>query len=864
MKYQWSYSKVKEFAEKLDRLRSSLTLATVLACHSSTAEDNAEILAHVKEIQRGHQDSRHEVYNVFLSEAVSNGITDGAQGSTSESFPGLQNEVQSCIRELLALRRAISSHQDGQSREFEILRWLDFRQALWRYDEVEKAYDRTYRWIFEDSENHKEWDDFCGHLRSDTIHPYFINGKAGSGKSTLMKHIYGHKKTNTCLREWAGNTEPLKLHYFFWNIGTTLQKSYSGMLRAFLHTVLDLHPELIPAVLPKQYHNWQGLATDSIEAQPTYVELKKAFEIMIERCHYLKLAIFVDGIDEFEGDHRDMSLFLRSLSSNRVKVVISSRPLNSCLEAFADCPTLRLQHVTREDMLVFVQGELSNHHLMIRLEQNFPDTAPQLVIDIIHKAEGVFLWVKLVVRLLIHGLENGDILEELQAKLDALPCDLRDLYKRMFGRLGLEYQKQSALLFRLKEQWSDTAPDHALPGAVLWYAVNSPLTVHQQPLGCIPGSTYNFNMCSLAKRIQSRCCGLLELRHAQKRLDGSFDFEALWPSASLTQVEEVTVSYLHRTVQEFITWEEIWQDICALTNDSEYSIRGRLISACISITKLAPDLHNHASMWYVDTTTHLCREIVETQPQAVYEYLMDMECTFSAIHARAKLSRNKSTISDAEYTQHWSSNSYRVPFEISGAVRPNHISTSIYTYAANRGLFFHLLSVPGDMSQLSRCALVIHALSSWLERTDSPQRAPSIAHRSRTMEQLLTTVINPEAKICYSSLWREALKVCDMIKTQGRLLEVAMLLRIFLSTAQCPWSLWRQTLSHTSHDPISLLRTLRENLGKSGEEELAPLVNEIERLIVLRKSAQPKSNSERNHSRAQRRRAKKLAKRSAG
>jgi ABC-type lipoprotein export system ATPase subunit len=33
--------------------------------------------------------------------------------------------------------------------------------------------------------------------------PYFIQGKAGSGKSTLMKYVLWHKRTTAKLARWS-------------------------------------------------------------------------------------------------------------------------------------------------------------------------------------------------------------------------------------------------------------------------------------------------------------------------------------------------------------------------------------------------------------------------------------------------------------------------------------------------------------------------------------------------------------------------------------------------------------------------------------------------------------------------------------
>ena len=96
------------------------------------------------------------------------------------------------------------------------------------------ACQKTFQWIFEkpnDSTAHN-WDDFAAHLSQQGVtSPYFINGKAGSGKSTLMKFIVGNPKTKKALAQWAENRELMIVKYFFWNLDTDLQKTSTGMLR---------------------------------------------------------------------------------------------------------------------------------------------------------------------------------------------------------------------------------------------------------------------------------------------------------------------------------------------------------------------------------------------------------------------------------------------------------------------------------------------------------------------------------------------------------------------------------------------------------------------------------------------------------
>lgn len=293
-----------------------------------------------------------------------------------------------------------------------------------------------------------------------------------------MKFVRDHAKTKEALKQWAGTNELLVLHFFFWSLGSSLQKTHVGMLRGLLLAALNEHPELILTAFPELYYKWKDSDSDTI---PEDIEIKFAFQRMIENSQYLRLAIFVDGIDEFQGDCREMSRFL--LASHNTKLVLSSRPLNSCLESLAGCPTLKLQDLARGDMETLVHGELSSHRMMKSLIQQFPIQGSQFGSQVVARADGVFLWVKLVMILLIDNLENGDDLKELARRLTAFPSDLRDLYRRMFENIDEQYQKESAMFFYLKEKWPAIAQDQALPGLVVWYTINNADAVFKGDVG---------------------------------------------------------------------------------------------------------------------------------------------------------------------------------------------------------------------------------------------------------------------------------------------------------------------------------------------------------------------------------------------
>lgn len=116
----------------------------------------------------------------------------------------------------------------------------------------------SYGWIFheprkpEDGGKYRDvnkeqgalWDDFGAWLESGQG-LYWINGKAGSGKSTLMNYICRHDRKSEYLKEWRPDRLLLTPSYFFWAAGSMLQKSIEGLLRSLIYQMLTECRELV-------------------------------------------------------------------------------------------------------------------------------------------------------------------------------------------------------------------------------------------------------------------------------------------------------------------------------------------------------------------------------------------------------------------------------------------------------------------------------------------------------------------------------------------------------------------------------------------------------------------------------------------
>ena len=333
------------------------------------------------------------------------------------------------------------------SKEQHILGGLHFWAMRIREASITEAHARTFEWIFEDQPvlrprvKFKEW-------LSDGNGIYWIAGKAGSGKSTLMKYLVSEPRTESILQTWAGNEALVVAKFFFWNAGDVMQKSQEGLLRSLLHEVLSQCPQLIESVCPSRWRNSDLYDTHS---EPwTLHELVESFALL-SRIPDLssKFCFFIDGLDEYQGDHCGLIQTVRRLAtSSSIKICLSSRPWEEFTDAFGSDKdrTIMLQDLTRRDIQLYVHDALKQHHHFAKLEEADPRWN-ELVEELEDRAQGVFLWVTIVVRSLLRGLTHADDVSDLQRRLREFPAELDSFFQHIFDSIDPFYREQTAQLF---------------------------------------------------------------------------------------------------------------------------------------------------------------------------------------------------------------------------------------------------------------------------------------------------------------------------------------------------------------------------------------------------------------------------------
>jgi hypothetical protein len=433
----------------------------------------------------------------------------------------------------------LSSLGETQWVEIRLVQSLRFSSMDDRHFEIPEAHQRTFRWIFSPShQTGGNWSNFVEWLERGTG-LYWINGKAGSGKSTLMRYIFDTQQTRRHLQTWSKEIQLEIAAFFFWNTGSPDQRSQVGLFRSLLYQALYKRPDLVRHIFPRQWAEASSaLSCDTpLEMAWSLRVLKAAFKRWIDFAPAAsKFCFFIDGLDEYEGDKEEMAEFFKSISSSlmpHIKICVSGRPLVEFDEAFDGLPSLRLQDLTFPDITAYAESELAGNRRMHFLPEK--ERAP-LVFEIVNKAAGVFLWVTLVVRLLLSGLRNRDGIYDLRRRLQELPSGLSALYSHMLNNVEPLYQEQASQTFRIYEAMAHVEDVTNLHFQLAISA--TPESISSTSWSPMVEGEIMRRCESLDIHLKTRCGGLLEIHDTN--------------TGPLSKV-----NYLHRTVKEFLDTPEV-------------------------------------------------------------------------------------------------------------------------------------------------------------------------------------------------------------------------------------------------------------------------------------------------------------------
>ncbi|KAI1377936.1 hypothetical protein F4677DRAFT_458675 [Hypoxylon crocopeplum] len=450
-------------------------------------------------------------------------------------------------------------------RQIAILQSIQYPRMYYRFDNVETAHRKTFEWLLHstascednrqledtaredesrfsivsgaatrDQARYQKHKEFVSWLQGEYSPPsananspgtaqkgniFHIAGKPGAGKSTLMKYLCENQATSNYLKAWSGEKH--------------LIKNRAGLINCLLYQLLKAAPALIPIA--------EWTSNDINPASFNYSGSEALDHLLGD-----------NGLDEFKGSPFELIRKIiewAAFNPADLKICVSSREWNEFEVGFKGYPNLRIQEWTRDDIGTFVTDRFDEIY-DFSTSGNKQDLDP-LAKAIIDKAEGVFLWVRVVLAAIEQGVLNCDDIYDLKRKVAAFPSELNDLYQHLFDSIP-EYDRRKALEALIFTHYDSTAmPQTLLRYKFLGDLAKDPDFAVKLPTEPLPEEELNRSLEIASRQINGRCKGFLEVV----------------PATRETHRGDESVQFMHSTVAEFLRQTHVRKSIKSYIGD---------------------------------------------------------------------------------------------------------------------------------------------------------------------------------------------------------------------------------------------------------------------------------------------------------
>ncbi|KAE9966187.1 hypothetical protein EG328_009103 [Venturia inaequalis] len=416
---------------------------------------------------------------------------------------------------------------------------LRFDQIDNRRENIKTGIRNTCEWL-RDDKAYIDW------LNADEYYKnygfFWIKGKPGCGKSTLMKFVF----TRVNLLK-----DTTILSFFFNARGAELEKNTIGLYRSLLVQLLDVCPD------GQLLWNIPGFNFGSPNAtlQTSPEMLKRLLVHIMRLLHTPNVVLVVDALDECdENEIRDMISLFEELGAEatskqrELRVLFSSR---------------HYPHITAERSVQLILEDQQGHgqdvqqYVSSKLKAGRAKMVESIRREICNRSSGIFMWVVLVVEILNKVFDHGQV-HAVRKKLQEIPDDLNDLFKDILTR---DRQNMDEMLLCL--QWVLFA-NRPLKREELYLAMLSGLLLDQDSTPWDPDET---SLEDMAKFILSSSKGLAEI----------------------TKSKDHTVQFIHESVKDFLLKKgglnQIWPKPDTDADNTSLS-HDRLKQCCYRYTSL--------------------------------------------------------------------------------------------------------------------------------------------------------------------------------------------------------------------------------------------------------------------------------------
>ncbi|KAK3298802.1 uncharacterized protein B0H64DRAFT_82654 [Chaetomium fimeti] len=555
----------------------------LLSLHAVTTRKQSSVLRHLEELK---STTSHLVHDHPRQLQGVTDLVDQVKTATDKLIVGTKDNSISFATISRQLDQILAASKRHWGAEHALVETLFYETLSMRHESIPEAHKETFKWLFvSDSAGESRRLNHSKPAPPDSAEQghglerpkptilewlrtgeriYWVSGKPGSGKSTLMKYMVNSHEVQTALRRWAYPNTCVIAACYFWNAGTRMQKSIEGLLRSLLFDIFARNPELIPIGAPERWEalkngpqtqRYRGPGSGDVLQPWTVPEMIDALaRLGSTQAVPIRFCLFVDGLDEYSGNHLDLLKVVNTLADGQnFKLCVSSRPWN----VFEDSLGLDAQkklyvhELTRRDIERYISSTLEEN-IHWKTETARDPRYQDLTSEITERAQGVFLWVSLVVRSVQEGLTNGDSIILLQKRTRELPSELGPFFRHILTSIPAIYHTQMALYFRAALE-APGVPTLLLYSFLDDHFERSLLSALEQPsileTSLDKSDAEITKRLSLARRrLNARSKGLLESHISSHQTK----------TASLGH-SDAKVTFLHRTVRDFLLTAEMGQ-----------------------------------------------------------------------------------------------------------------------------------------------------------------------------------------------------------------------------------------------------------------------------------------------------------------
>lgn len=372
---------------------------------------------------------------------------------------------------------------------------------------------------------------------------FAIAGKPGSGKSILMSAL------NMVIRKQYSTEFPIVVHHFFNSRGRQVEKSVDGFLRSVLLQLVLQNDTLFDHIKDDwSLISGRKLTYDTTDAgtidTPAVVQWTLSdltdllFKTLKWTSHHHKIFILVDAVDECQVPNLSfkhvINIFhkiVEQCDKNAVHICFSCRdtPLYKIVHPSGG---FHLHDKNQADILNFIEAQW--HELS--MGPRFGNEMRQLKKCITHRADGIFLWVTLVLENVQKAVEGGATMAEVKGIIDT-PDQLYGVFSRLLSSVNPTHMSETrrilAIILTAKRPLNLKEIRYIL-------ALDSCAFKSEEDMKNSPDVIQDDD--AMKRRIRNTCGGLVEVKMLNDALSNN----------EAGGVDENSIQFIHQSVRDFL------------------------------------------------------------------------------------------------------------------------------------------------------------------------------------------------------------------------------------------------------------------------------------------------------------------------